>query len=110
MMQYYHAILDKADDIKTVAATTVASRIIFLIKEMQPDIILIDYAMQPIDGFKLMEQIQTELPHRAIILLGGHKNLRQTALDAGANDYLAVPITPKDLIGSIRRVARAKQV
>lgn len=109
MMQYYHAILDKADDIKTVAATTVSARVIFLVKEKQPDIILLDHAMLPTDGFKVMAAIHAEMPYQAVILLGGRNNLRETAIEAGAIEYLSVPVTPKDLLDAIRRVGRVRQ-
>ena len=110
MMQYYHAILDKADDIKAVAATTVGSRVVFFAKQFQPDVVLIDYAMQPIDGFRLMAAVHVEMPALPVILLGGRESLREIALEDGAVDYLAVPITPRNLLDAIRRVERKKYV
>jgi DNA-binding NtrC family response regulator len=106
MMQYYHAILNKADDIRTVAATTVYSRVIFLVKESQPDLVLIDHAMFPRDGFQLMAAIHLERPNLPVILLGGRETLRQIALEKGAADYLSVPITPRNLLDTIRRIGR----
>jgi two-component system, NtrC family, C4-dicarboxylate transport response regulator DctD len=106
MMQYYHAILNKAADMRTVAATTVAARVALLVEVMQPDIVLLDYAMHPIDGFQLMEILHNENPALPVILLGGRENLREVALDDGAADYLSVPITPRNLLDSIRRVGR----
>jgi DNA-binding NtrC family response regulator len=104
MVQYYHAILNKAEDIRTVAATTVATRVVFLVGVTQPDIVLIDYAMHPIDGFQLMDRIHHKNPELPVILLGGRENLREVALEAGAADYLSVPITPRNLLDAIRRV------
>lgn len=106
MVQYYHAILNKAEDIRTVAATTVAARVVFLVGVAQPDIVLIDYAMHPIDGFQLMDRVHHENPELPVILLGGRESLREVALEAGAADYLSVPITPRNLLDSIRRVGR----
>ena len=106
MVQYYHAILNKAEDIRTVAATTVAARVVFLVGVTQPDIVLIDYAMHRIDGFQLMDRIHHANPELPVILLGGRENLREIALEAGAADYLSVPITPRHLLDSIRRVGR----
>ncbi|MDQ7024884.1 MAG: response regulator [Anaerolineae bacterium] len=108
MMQYYHAILDKADDIRMVAATTVCSRVLFLVQEMTPDIVLIDYAMIPIDGFQLMANIHAEFPETPVILLGGRKHLRSSAIEKGAADYLPVPITPRNLIDAIQRIGKKK--
>jgi DNA-binding response OmpR family regulator len=109
MMQYYHAILNKADDIHMIAATTVSGRVVSLVRDKHPDVVLLDYAMYPVDGFKIMQAIHAEMPEMAVILLGGRDTLRDMALEDGAADYLSIPITPRDLLEAIRRVGRAQQ-
>jgi DNA-binding NarL/FixJ family response regulator len=102
MLHYYHAILDKVDNLRIVAATSVSKRVVSLVTEKQPDVVLIDYAMYPIDGFKLMAAIHETGPGIEVILLGGRDTLYQRALDAGAADYLSIPITPKRLVEAVR--------
>lgn len=102
--RYYQAIISKAEDIRCIGSTTHVEKALDIVITTFPDVLLIDYALYPIDGFTMMGQVREEMPDVPIILLGGRESMREHALASGANDYLPMPITPQQLIGSILRV------
>lgn len=74
------------------------------------DIVLTDYAMEPISGIELLKLIRTspESPDRAIpvIVVSGYTEREriEVARDAGATEIMAKPITPKDLAGRLESI------
>jgi CheY-like chemotaxis protein len=75
-------------------------------KELQhfsPDVIIVDWNMQPLDGMDFVRLVRTAKdspnPYVPIIMLSGYTEyLRVTeARDAGVNEYLAKPISAKAL-------------
>jgi len=56
----------------------------------RPDIVFLDYNMEPYDGLELMQKIKEVIPDTHIILISGQKEI-QVAVDAlksGAFDYI----------------------
>lgn len=106
-LSYYQAIINKMDGMRCIGSTTNVDKAVDIVITTFPDIVLIDYALYPIDGFSMMQQIREEFPEMAVILLGGRETMRQYALEAGANDYLAMPITPRQLTEAILEVFQA---
>ena len=72
----------------------------------QYDLVLMDVQMPVMDGYEATRQLRergfTDVP---IIGLSANamKEDRQSAMDAGMNDYLTKPIKQKSLIGMLRR-------
>tara|TARA_Y100000052_G_scaffold15047_1_gene14705 strand:- start:267 stop:2942 length:2676 start_codon:yes stop_codon:yes gene_type:complete len=72
----------------------------------QYDLVLMDVQMPVMDGYEATRQLRekgfTDIP---IIGLSANamKEDRQSAMDAGMNDYLTKPIKQKSLIGMLRR-------
>lgn len=77
----------------------------------QPDIVLTDASMQPVDGYALLENIRAhENPRLAttpVIMVTGHCEARavERARDLGVTEYLAKPITPVGLYSRLVEVA-----
>ncbi len=79
-----------------------------LVKENQPDVMILDVMMPDMDGLTvcktLREDVETaDLP---IIMFSGktHLNAIEEGLEAGANRYLAKPMSRMDLIQNLREV------
>src|ERR1700743_2478924 len=58
----------------------------------QPDLVILDIAMAGHNGLTVCKQLkrQTSTQKIPVIIIAGH-NVRQSAFDAGANDFLAKP-------------------
>jgi two-component system chemotaxis response regulator CheY len=75
-----------------------------IIKKEDPDIIFLDWNMEPMDGLTLMRDIRTNTmyPDRMvpIIMMTGYstKNRVQEARDAGIHEFLVKPFSADDLM------------
>lgn len=75
-------------------------------EEMQgfpADLIIVDYAMEPLDGLDFVRLVRTAKDSRnptvPIIMLSGHTEFRRIAeaRDAGVNEFLAKPVSVESL-------------
>ena len=85
--------------------------------ESLPDLIVLDLMLPGVDGLSLTRQLRTPRPanseHSAwqrvpIIMLTarGETSDRIRGLDVGADDYLAKPFSPQELVSRVRAVLR----
>lgn len=78
--------------------------------EHQPDIVLADWMMQPVDGIELTRMIRTDPhspdPYVPIILMTGFSEKKRvfSARDAGVTEFLVKPFTARDLYKRIAQV------
>lgn len=80
-----------------------------LIPVVQPDLIICDWQMEPMDGLQLVCHIRDESspsPFVPIIMLTAHSELDRVkeARDCGVNEFLVKPISAKTLYGRIREI------
>ena len=81
-----------------------------IMKNFQPDIIIADWEMRPVDGIEFVRMVRigsdSRDPFVPIIMLSGHsENARVTvARDAGINEYLVKPISASTLFSRIEAV------
>ena len=104
-MQYFQSIIRQDENIRCIGSTTSSKTAIPVVVTTQPDVVLVDYALYPISGFEILKQLRLQLPDMPIVLLGGRSNLREKAESAGASAYLPMPITPRNLLDTIKRVS-----
>lgn len=77
------------------------------LKNHSVDLIITDWAMEPLDGIELVRRIRRDGticdPKIPIIMLTGHTEMERVikARDAGVTDFLAKPITPKAIYDRI---------
>lgn len=81
-----------------------------LIVNHQPDIILLDWMMPEISGLELARRLKRE-PMSAeipIIMLTarGEEDNKIQGLEAGADDYITKPFSPRELIARLKAVLR----
>lgn len=71
----------------------------------KPDLILLDILMSGIDGrdvCRLLKQ-ETTTKNIPVIMVSAHPNAAQSALQAGANDFLPKPFEVDDLLQKINK-------
>ncbi|MBN2681919.1 MAG: PAS domain S-box protein [Bacteroidales bacterium] len=84
-----------------------------LVKQLLPDIVLLDVVMPGMDGIEVCKKIRQtpELNGCFIVMLSGIKinsNQMSDGLEAGADDYLARPISNRELLARLRVFIRLK--
>ncbi|MGJ3238747.1 MAG: response regulator [Anaerolineae bacterium] len=103
-MQYFQSIVNQGEGMRCIGSTTSSQNAVDVILTIEPDVVLVDYALYPVSGFEIMAQLHEQLPDVPIVLLGGRASFAQHATEAGAAAYLPMPITPRDLLDTIQRV------
>ena len=79
-------------------------------KTFEPDIILVDWEMQPLDGLDFVKLVRTgdDSPNQyvPIVMVTGHseQNKVTQARDAGINEMLIKPLSARTLFSRIRAV------
>ncbi|MGH2757238.1 MAG: response regulator [Actinomycetota bacterium] len=76
----------------------------------QPDLVLLDLMLPRIDGFGVFESIRRTDSTPVIMLTAkGDEGDRIAGLDVGADDYVAKPFSPKEVVARVRAVLRRAQ-
>jgi DNA-binding response OmpR family regulator len=72
-------------------------------KEEFPDLLVLDIWMSGQDGREICRFLKNEATTKNIpvLMISASKDIRQSALDSGANDFLAKPFEMDDLLGKV---------
>lgn len=72
-----------------------------LLESAKPDLMVLDVFMPGIDGFEVLRRLRivTGLP---VIVMSAHSSASEEALSLGANDFLAKPFRPDELVQRIK--------
>lgn len=78
-----------------------------LVKEQNPDLILLDITMPGLDGFATLEKIR-EVSNSPVIMVTGKQDMEslQRTIDNGADDFIRKPFRPKELVARIETKLR----
>ena len=78
-----------------------------LVREWLPDLIVLDVMMPEMDGFETLKAIR-EVSNVPVIMLTVRQSEqdRIRGLDLGADDYVAKPFSPRELLSRIRALLR----
>jgi PleD family two-component response regulator len=75
-----------------------------------PDLVLLDYRMGRPDGFEVCRLLKADrrTDHLPVLILTGESEVENRLLgfDAGADDYLAKPFDPRELLARVRALLR----
>jgi DNA-binding response OmpR family regulator len=77
------------------------------VQAQEPDLVVLDILMPGMDGFTTLKEIRTFSPVPVIILSArGSYDEKVKGLGLGADDYLAKPFNPEELLARIEAVRR----
>ncbi|MDB4874816.1 MAG: response regulator receiver [Gemmatimonadetes bacterium] len=76
------------------------------IRELQPEILLLDVAMPVLDGFAMLEQLEPEATPPAVIFVTAYDEHAVRAFDAEALDFLVKPVADARLRAALERAVR----
>jgi len=100
------ALLATKEDIEVVGEAANGKEAIQRVKELTPDVILMDLVMPEMDGVHAIKQIVEEFPNTKILVMTSFAtdDMVFPAIKSGALGYLLKDSTPEELIGAIRQV------
>lgn len=77
----------------------------------QADVAVLDWMLPGLSGIELLELARRTLPNLPILLLTarGEEDDRVRGLDAGADDYVVKPFSPREIVSRIRALLRRTQ-
>jgi two-component system, response regulator, stage 0 sporulation protein A len=100
--------LSKEEDMEITGSAFNGKEVLELVKENQPDIILLDIIMPHLDGIGVLEELnRMDLsPKPKVIMLTafGHENITQRAVELGASYYILKPFNLEVLAERIRQL------
>ena len=83
---------------------------LYSIEDRKPDLILMDWMIPSITGVEICARIRKNEETRVIPIImvtaRGEEDDRLVGLEAGADDYIVKPFSPKELVARIRAVLR----
>lgn len=91
-------------------SSTVNGATVSDIKAKYPDILVLDIWMSGQDGRDICRQLKNDssIQHIPVLMISASKDIRQSAMDAGADDFLAKPFEMDDLLSKIARLIQSR--
>jgi DNA-binding response OmpR family regulator len=86
-------------------STTLNGNTLLNMENELPDLVLLDIWMSGTDGRDICKQLkqQEKTSKIPIVMISASKDIERSAMDAGANDFLAKPFDINDLLEKIER-------
>ena len=93
-----------------VTATNSSSDGLGIIREHEPDLIILDLMMPEIDGWEVCRSVRTFSQVPIIVLSAlNDPSMVASVLDAGADDYLTKPTPSRVLVAHINRLLKRNE-
>jgi DNA-binding NarL/FixJ family response regulator len=105
-------VIDTEDDLNVIAEAADGHEAIRLLKDVEPDVILMDIRMPGMDGVTATAEITATHPNSRVIILTTYDidHYVYDGLRAGASGFLLKDATPEALTEAIRTVAGGESV
>ncbi len=103
-------LLQNINGIQVVGEASNGREALEKIREISPDIVLLDIAMSELNGLEVAERVNKDFPTVSVIILSMYANEEYVlqALKVGANGYLLKDSAPNELEIAIRAVTRGE--
>jgi len=104
------ALLATKEDIEVIGEAANGKEAIEQVKELSPDVILMDLVMPEMDGVQAIKQIVAEFPDTKILVMTSFAtdDMVFPAIKSGALGYLLKDSTPEELVGAIHQVYKGE--
>jgi DNA-binding response OmpR family regulator len=80
-------------------------------RDYEPDLIVLDLMLPKLDGLEVFRQVRVHSAVPVIILTAkGEETDRVVGLEMGADDYIAKPFSPRELVARVKAVLRRASV
>ncbi|WP_251386935.1 sporulation transcription factor Spo0A [Mediterraneibacter agrestimuris] len=103
-------IINMDKDLKVVGKAKNGEEMCQIIKNKEPDVVLLDLIMPKMDGLAVMEQVGRDTsgkkqPHFIVVTAVGQEKITEDAFDKGANYYIMKPFNNEVLVNRIKSVS-----
>ncbi len=100
-------LLEPEADIEIVGEASTAREAVQRVRELQPDLVLLDIGLPDQSGIAAAQTIKHDWPHIAVVALTIHEDEEYffPMLQAGASGYVPKRAAPEELITAIRTAA-----
>ena len=104
------ALVEKIDAVSVIAEAGEGREALHLIKELKPDVVLLDVTMPGLSGLEVLAESRKHLPDVRVIILTVHDEAEYAmqALRAGAAGYLPKSAAANELQLAIETVSRGE--
>ena len=91
----------------SVTETSTAERVLQLVASSPTDAVVLDLRLPDRSGFDVLRELQAR-PHLVVVAVGESADELDcvTALELGADDYVARPVPPRELVARLRAALR----
>lgn len=88
-----------------VVDTADGTRVLELIRDEKPELVLLDIWMPQVDGIGLLKEIKSHEPDINVVMVSGHGNIHTavTATKFGAFDFIEKPVSLDGLLATVQR-------
>ena len=99
-------LIDECEDIEVVAEAADGSQVLGKVRDVNPDVAVIDISMPGLDGFEVLSQLREAVPDLPVIVLTMHEEEQYVvrAIREGAKGYLTKRSAPERLVEAIQKV------
>lgn len=99
-------VLERTPDIKVIGEAENGAIAVELVRQLKPDVVLMDVGMPLLDGIEAARQICSENPMQRIIMLTSHDSEEDifAAISAGAGGYCLKDVAPDRLYIAVRSI------
>jgi DNA-binding NarL/FixJ family response regulator len=106
MLDAIRAMLAREEDIDVVAEADTGDKVLPLVGQTGPDVVLLDVRMPGMDGLAVLEQLRERYPSVAVVMLSAIDDpaLVRAALERGAAAFVLKHVEPRDLAAAVRQV------
>ena len=110
LLEAVQAQLAPDADIEVAGVTYEADRILALVAELEPDLLLLDHQMPGMDGLALLDRLRASHPTVAVVLLAESPDpdLTTAALERGAKGVILKSSEPDALAPALRAAIRGE--
>jgi len=117
LLQKTILVVDDEDDVREsvrevlsdegyrVVDTADGARVLEMIKDEKPELVLLDIWMPQVDGIGLLKEIKIQEPEINVVMVSGHGNIHTavTATKYGAFDFIEKPVSLDGLLTTVQR-------
>jgi DNA-binding NarL/FixJ family response regulator len=104
-------LLEKAPDIIVVGETGNGVEALHLVKELSPDVLILDIEMPGLNGVEIIRQLKRMGSTVRVLVLSAYEDRQhiQNILTSGASGYLGKEEAPEVIIQAVRGVGRGEK-
>jgi DNA-binding NarL/FixJ family response regulator len=108
--QGLHTFLELNEDVCVVGEAVDGQMAVEMVRQLDPDVVLMDLVMPKLDGISAIQQIKSEGLRSKVIALTSFTEDDKVfpAIQAGASSYLLKDVSPDDLVEAIRAAHRGE--